>query len=174
MQRNALLSPIKEGARVHRSYGSYAPSTYGSYEPRRANPSTAWQVPPPARVTAGQLAVLASKSAFMTGTEARPCPSPASHRSILRAISRSISAAAAAARSAAEGGRARRGGLKQSTFCVVHRKTMITMGSLYFVWINTNKIISSWYLLDAVCVTPRARRPRWSTRSAGRSSGRRA
>jgi hypothetical protein len=32
---------MKEGARVHRSYGSYAPSTYGSYEPRRANPSTA-------------------------------------------------------------------------------------------------------------------------------------
>ena len=31
---------------------------------------------------------------------------------------------------------------------------MITMGSPYFVWINANKIISSWYLLDAVCVTP--------------------
>jgi hypothetical protein len=31
---------------------------------------------------------------------------------------------------------------------------MITMGSPYFVWINTNGIISSWYLLDAVCVTP--------------------
>jgi hypothetical protein len=31
---------------------------------------------------------------------------------------------------------------------------MITMGSPYFVWINTNEIISSWYLLDAVCVTP--------------------
>jgi hypothetical protein len=27
---------MKEGARVHHSYGSYAPSTYGSYEPRRA------------------------------------------------------------------------------------------------------------------------------------------
>jgi hypothetical protein len=46
------------------------------------------------------------------------------------------------------------GGVKQSTFCMVHRKTMITMGSPYFVWINTNEIISSWYLLDAVCVTP--------------------
>jgi hypothetical protein len=34
------ISPMKEGARVHHSYGSYAPSTYGSYEPRRANPST--------------------------------------------------------------------------------------------------------------------------------------
>jgi hypothetical protein len=40
MRRNAPLSPTKEGARVHHSYGSYAPSTYGSYEPRRANPST--------------------------------------------------------------------------------------------------------------------------------------
>ena len=40
MHRNAPLSPMKEGARVHYSYGSYAPSTYGSYEPRRANPST--------------------------------------------------------------------------------------------------------------------------------------
>jgi hypothetical protein len=40
MDWNAPLSPMKEGARVHRSYGSYAPSTYGSYEPRRANPST--------------------------------------------------------------------------------------------------------------------------------------
>ena len=27
-------------AECHHSYGSYAPSTYGSYEPRRANPST--------------------------------------------------------------------------------------------------------------------------------------
>jgi hypothetical protein len=27
-----------------------------------------------------------------------------------------------------------------------------TLGSPYFVWINTNAIISSWYLLDAVCV----------------------
>jgi hypothetical protein len=32
---------MEEGARVHHSYGSCAPSTYGSYEPRRANPSTA-------------------------------------------------------------------------------------------------------------------------------------
>ena len=31
---------------------------------------------------------------------------------------------------------------------------MITMGSPYFVWINTNEIILSWCLLDAVCVTP--------------------
>jgi hypothetical protein len=31
---------------------------------------------------------------------------------------------------------------------------MITMGSPYFVWINTNEMISSWYLLGAVCVTP--------------------
>jgi hypothetical protein len=46
------------------------------------------------------------------------------------------------------------GGLKQSTFCMVHRKSMITMGSPYFVWLNTNEIISSWYLLGAVCVTP--------------------
>jgi hypothetical protein len=34
---------------------------------------------------------------------------------------------------------------------------MITMGSSYFVWINANEIISSWYLLGAVCVAP----PRW-------------
>jgi hypothetical protein len=45
MHRNAPLSPMKEGARVHHSYGSYAPSTYGSYEPRRANPSTAFALP---------------------------------------------------------------------------------------------------------------------------------
>jgi hypothetical protein len=32
---------MKEGARVHHSYGSYAPSTYGSFGPRKANPSTA-------------------------------------------------------------------------------------------------------------------------------------
>ena len=34
---------------------------------------------------------------------------------------------------------------------------MITMGSPYFVWKNTNEIILSWYLLDAVCVTPPGR-----------------
>ena len=33
---------------------------------------------------------------------------------------------------------------------------MITMGSPYFVWINANEIISLWYLLGAVCVTPPA------------------
>jgi hypothetical protein len=32
---------MKEGARVHHSYGFYPPSPYGSQEPRRANPSTA-------------------------------------------------------------------------------------------------------------------------------------
>ena len=32
-------------------------------------------------------------------------------------------------------------GLKQSTFCMAHRKTMFTMGSPYFVWINANEII---------------------------------
>jgi hypothetical protein len=46
------------------------------------------------------------------------------------------------------------GGLKQSTFCMVRRKTMITMGSPYFVLINANETISSWYLLGAVCVAP--------------------
>jgi hypothetical protein len=46
------------------------------------------------------------------------------------------------------------GGVKQSTFCMARRKTMITMGSPDLVWINANEIISSWYLLDAVCVTP--------------------
>jgi hypothetical protein len=51
------------------------------------------------------------------------------------------------------------GGLKQRTFCMARRKTMITMGSPYFVWINANEIISSWYLLDAVCVPP----PPWRT-----------
>jgi hypothetical protein len=40
MHRNAPLSLMKEGARVHHFYGSDATSTYGSYEPRRANPST--------------------------------------------------------------------------------------------------------------------------------------
>jgi hypothetical protein len=46
------------------------------------------------------------------------------------------------------------GGVKQSTFCMARRKSMITMGSPDFVWINTNGIISSWYLLDVVCVAP--------------------
>ena len=40
MYRNAPLSPMEEGAMAHHFYGSYAPSAYGSYEPRRANPST--------------------------------------------------------------------------------------------------------------------------------------
>jgi hypothetical protein len=44
MHRNAPLSPMEEGARVHNSYGSYAPSTYGSYEPRKANPITGLEV----------------------------------------------------------------------------------------------------------------------------------
>jgi hypothetical protein len=37
---------------------------------------------------------------------------------------------------------------------MARRKTMITMGSPYFAWINANEIISPWYLLGAVCVTP--------------------
>jgi hypothetical protein len=53
----------------------------------------------------------------------------------------------------AQGGYAREG-VKQSTFCMARRKSMITMGSPYFVWINTNEMISSWYLLGAVCVAP--------------------
>ena len=28
------------------------------------------------------------------------------------------------------------------------------MGSLHCVWIHTNEMISAWYLLGAVCVTP--------------------
>jgi hypothetical protein len=36
---------------------------------------------------------------------------------------------------------------------MARRKTMIAMGSPYFVWINANEIISSWYLRGAVCVT---------------------
>jgi hypothetical protein len=48
MHRDAPLSPMAEGARVHHSYGSYAPPTYGFCEPRRANPSTAL------RLSAGQ------------------------------------------------------------------------------------------------------------------------
>jgi hypothetical protein len=50
--RNAPLSPMKEGARVHHSYGSYAPSSYGSYDARKANPSTA-------QVRAERLAIIA-------------------------------------------------------------------------------------------------------------------
>jgi hypothetical protein len=46
------------------------------------------------------------------------------------------------------------GGVKQSTFCIARRKTMITMGSPDFVWINANEIISSWYLRGAACVSP--------------------
>ena len=57
---------------------------------------------------------------------------------------------------------ARTGGVKQSTFCMAHRKTIITMGSPYFVWRNTNEIISSWYFLGAGCVTPPARTGRTS------------
>jgi hypothetical protein len=45
-------------------------------------------------------------------------------------------------------------GAQTSTFCMAHRKTMITMGSPYVVWINTNRIVSSWYLRGAGCVTP--------------------
>jgi hypothetical protein len=40
VHRSGGVSPMEEGARVHHSYGSYAPLSYGSYEPRRANPST--------------------------------------------------------------------------------------------------------------------------------------
>jgi hypothetical protein len=47
------------------------------------------------------------------------------------------------------------GGVKQSTCCMARRKPMITMGSPYFVRINANEIIPSWYLLGAVCVWPR-------------------
>jgi hypothetical protein len=46
------------------------------------------------------------------------------------------------------------GGVKQSTFCMARQKIMITMGSPYFVLINANEMISSWYLLGAGCVTP--------------------
>ena len=35
-----LLWKRVPAARVHHSYGSYAPSTYGSYGPRKANPIT--------------------------------------------------------------------------------------------------------------------------------------
>jgi hypothetical protein len=49
---------------------------------------------------------------------------------------------------------ASQGGFSQSAFCMARRKTMITMGSPYFVWINANEIISSWYLLGAACVAP--------------------
>jgi hypothetical protein len=45
-------------------------------------------------------------------------------------------------------------GVKQSAFCMARRNTMITMGYPDFVWINANEIISSWYLLGAVCVAP--------------------
>jgi hypothetical protein len=67
------------------------------------------------------------------------------------------------------------GGLKQSTFCMVHRKTMITMGSPAFVWINTNEIISSWHLLGAGCVSPPIApgAPCWATR-AGLAGGARS
>ena len=44
---------MKEGARVHHSYGSYAPSTYGSYEPRRVNPSTDFDATEPYRGVLG-------------------------------------------------------------------------------------------------------------------------
>jgi hypothetical protein len=40
---------------------------------------------------------------------------------------------------------------------------MITMGPPYFVWINTSTIILSWYLLDAVCVTPPPSSHEWRT-----------
>jgi hypothetical protein len=48
------------------------------------------------------------------------------------------------------------GALKQSAFCMARRKTMITMGSPYFVWKNANEIISSWFLFGAGCVAPPA------------------
>ena len=52
---------MKEGAWVHHSYGYYAPSTYGSYEPRRANASTAHQLPPMEALLARQLAEFARR-----------------------------------------------------------------------------------------------------------------
>jgi hypothetical protein len=55
MHRNTPLYPMKEGARVHHSYGSYAPSTYGSYEPRNANPSTGYIATLNARVRTAAL-----------------------------------------------------------------------------------------------------------------------
>jgi hypothetical protein len=53
-----------------------------------------------------------------------------------------------------ENWRRRKGGSNKVFFCMARRKTMITMGSPYFVWINANKLIPSWYLLGAVCVPP--------------------
>jgi hypothetical protein len=40
------------------------------------------------------------------------------------------------------------------------------MGSPYFVWISTNEIISSWYLLGAVCVAPPPRLKRFGISTA--------
>jgi hypothetical protein len=45
-------------------------------------------------------------------------------------------------------------GVKQRTFCMARRQTMITMGSPYFVWKNAYEIISSLCLLGAVCAPP--------------------
>jgi hypothetical protein len=46
-----------------------------------------------------------------------------------------------------------RGGVKQTTFCMVHRKTMITMGSPYSVWIHADEIISCMvFTRRGVCV----------------------
>jgi hypothetical protein len=46
------------------------------------------------------------------------------------------------------------GGSNKVLFVWRAEKTMITMDSPDFVWINTNEIVSSWYLLGAVCVAP--------------------
>jgi hypothetical protein len=48
---------------------------------------------------------------------------------------------------------------------------MITMGSPDFVWINTNETISSWYLLDAVCVPPPPPSAPRTRRTAGPGGG---
>jgi hypothetical protein len=59
------------------------------------------------------------------------------------------------------------GGVKQSTFCMARRKTMITMGSPYFVWKNTNEIILLRFLRDSVCVAPPRAARRCTSSSAG-------
>jgi hypothetical protein len=110
------------------------------------------------RLYGGAMAVLKMSSSLLAWGD----NSVSSCRSHSRAKGPGTSAGASSmdmARSLCGEGR-RGGGLKQSAFCMARRKTMITMGSPDFVWINANEIISSWRLLGAGCVAPPRRGPR--------------
>ena len=63
---------------MHHSYGSYAPSTYGSYGPRKANPNTDWGRTPSASRAASRYQKtikLVHRIRLAIGGEVIKCPS---------------------------------------------------------------------------------------------------